>query len=201
MYDDMRAAYAATDGRQKVDLDALIGDYPNAVGWIHLDDADIDYPIVQGSDNSYYLSHDATDAYSISGAVFLDYRNKSLANDLYALVYAHNMLDNSMFSLLTQYQDQSFYESGKGTFWVATPEATLYYQVFAVNVVDKTDDIFTVGFTGTDDFSAFVGSIKGRSLYDTGVEVSGTDQVITLSTCSDYNRLVISAKLVERVSE
>ncbi|MBQ9003371.1 MAG: hypothetical protein IJ087_16095, partial [Eggerthellaceae bacterium] len=61
-------------------------------------------------------------------------------------------------------------------------------------IVDPSDDTYQVGFTNTQAFDAFARQLKERSMYDTGVEVAGYDHVITLSTCSSSNRLVLSAK-------
>lgn len=200
LYSSVREAYAseATSGTESIDFDALTADYPNAVAWIHFDSSElaIDYPVIQGDDNEFYLRHDLNGNYSTNGTIFLDYRNNSLADDLHTLVYGHNMLDGSMFSNLSKFTDEDFYTDETSTFWIATPEATYHYQVFAVSIVDPYSDVYTVGYKNADVFEAFVQQLKEASLYDTGVSVSGTDHVLTLSTCSRPNRLVVSAKLV-----
>lgn len=194
-YNDIRSAYAASE---EIDFDALTADYPNAVAWIHLNDVDIDYPVMQGEDNDFYLHNNPSGQYLFAGSIFLDYRNVSLGSDLYALIYGHNMRDGSMFGKLQSYTDQSFYEQGSGTFWIATPKGTYYYQIFAVNIVDPEDAVFTAGYTNKDVFAAFVQNIKSASMYETGVAVSGAEQVVTLSTCSNSNRLVVSAKRISQ---
>lgn len=188
---------AGDTGSATVDFDTLSKKCPDLVGWIHIDDVDLDFPVVQGTDNEHYLTYDATGSQSAYGAVFMDCRNKSLADDLHVLVYGHNMIGGGMLSPLTQYTEQSFFANGTGTFWIATPEATYHYQIFAVSVVEPDDAIYTVGYENTEVFDEFVQTIKSKSLYDTGVDVSGQDRVLTISTCSRPNRLVISAKLVQ----
>lgn len=193
-YSAIRNAYAS----ENVDFDALTEKYPDAVAWIHMNDVDIDYPVMQGDDNDFYLHNDPSGQYLFAGSIFLDYRNESLDKDLYALVYGHNMRDDSMFGKLQDYREQSFYESGSDTFWIATANGTYYYQIFAVNIVDPEDAVFTDGYTNKDVFAAFVQTIKDASMYDTGVDVSNVGQVVTLSTCSSSNRLVVSAKRIKK---
>ena len=91
----------------------------------------------------------------------------------------------------------SVYNKGTGAFYIYTPKGAYRYKIFAVNVVDPTDDAYQVGFTNTLAFAAFVKQLKANSMYDTGVDVAGYDHVVTLSTCSDTNRLVVCAKRVD----
>lgn len=199
VYHNIRSAYATqpSEGANdafSVDFAALQERYPDVVGWVKMDDVDVSYPIVQSTDNDHYLHYDPSGAASIDGSIFLDYRNKSLDADSHCLVYGHNMLDESMFGQLDGYTDQQFYQRGSSTFTLCTPAGSYRYKIFAVNIVDPSDDTYTVGFTNTQVFDAFVRQLKERSMYDTGVEVSGSDHVVTLSTCSDTNRLVLCAK-------
>lgn len=196
VYRDIESAYATQDitNESHIDFAALQEQYPDVVAWIKMDDVDISYPIVQGFDNEYYLHCDPSNQENVDGSIFLDYRNKSLDTDLYALIYGHNMRDESMFGQLDEYTSEDFYNRGTGSFTVYTPEETYRYKIFAVNIVDPSDDVYQVGFTNTQAFDAFVQNLKERSMYNTGVDVSGSDHVITLSTCSDTNRLVLCAK-------
>lgn len=205
VYDGIREAYAnesdaSATTAESINFDALTKDYPNAIGWIHFDaeDTKVDYPIVQGTDNEHYLHYDATDTYSRYGSIFLDYRNNSFTTDLHTIVYGHNMLDDGMFGGLHKFDDEEYFKNNPTTFWIATPNGVYHYQIFAVNVVYPDDEIFTVGYKNTEVFDAFVQKIKAESIYDTGVSVSGKDQVVTLATCNNPNtqRFVISAKLV-----
>lgn len=203
VYSGIESAYAAdvrseqAGGTCPIDFAALREQCPTVVAWIQMDDCDVSYPIVQGADNDFYLEHDAAGDASVSGSVFLDYRNKSIDDDIHSIVYAHNMRDESMFGPLDQYVEEAFYRSGTGCFTVHTPEAAYRYQIFAVNIVDPTDDTYTVGFKKSAVFDPFVKKLKAQSMYDTGVEVSGTDRVMTLSTCSANDRLVLCAKRIE----
>ena len=196
VYRDIESAYASQDimNESRIDFESLQEQYPDVVAWIKMDDVDVSYPIVQGADNDYYLHNDPANQPNVDGSVFLDYRNKSLDTDLYALVYGHNMMDESMFGQLDEYTSEDFYNRGTGSFNIYTPTGAYRYKIFAVNIVDPSDDAYQTGFANTQAFDAFAKQLKARSLYETGVDVVGSDHVITLSTCSDTNRLVLSAK-------
>ena len=194
IYRSMQSAYAQDGG---VDFSALAKDYPGAVAWIRMDDLKtIDYPVMHGSDNDFYLHNDPRGESSVDGSIFLDYRNNAVNTDMHSIVYGHNMRDGSMFGTLKSYTDQDFYQNGSGKFTVFTPTGTYRYQIFAINIVDPTDDTFLVGFSDQKTFGSFADQLKANSMYDTGVAVTGYDQIVTLSTCSSTDRLVVSAKRV-----
>ena len=199
VYHEMERAYAAqpVDGDPaSVNVAQLQEMHPGAVGWLKMDDVDISYPIMQGKDNEYYLHYDADGNPNIDGSIFMDYRNKSF-DDLHVLLYGHNMLDESMFGQLDEYVSADFYRKGTGGFTVYTPDAAYRYKIFAVDIVDPSDDVYQTGYQNLAVFSGFVKQLKERSMYDTGVDVSGSDHVVTLSTCSANDRLVLSAKRVQ----
>lgn len=195
IYDDIGKAYATeTNDDSPIDFAALRAEYPDVVGWLKMDDMDVSYPVVQAEDNDYFLSHDPSGQTNIDGSIYLDYRCKSLDKDRYSIIYGHNMMDESMFGQLDEYTSEEFYKGHAGTFHLYTPDASYKYKIFAVNIVDPADDIYQMGFTNTQTFAAFAEQMKNNSMYDTGVDVAGSDYVITLSTCSASNRLVLSAK-------
>ena len=199
VYHEMEKAYASenVDGDpSSIDFARLQEMHPNAVGWLKMDDVDISYPIMHGEDNEYYLHYDADGQPNIDGSIFMDYRNKSF-NDLHVLLYGHNMLDESMFGQLDEYVSEDFYNRGTGAFTIFTPDASYRYKIFAADIVDPTDDVYQTGYRNQVVFDGFVQQLKNNSMYDTGVEVSGTDHVVTLSTCSANDRLVLSAKRVQ----
>lgn len=202
VYRDMELAYAdELDSAGEavacpIDFAALQQDHPDVVAWLKMDDMDLSYAIVQGQDNDHYLYYDISDQPSIDGSIFLDYRNKSIADDKHAIVYGHNMMDESMFGQLDSYTVESFYRNGKGTFTIYTPQAAYRYQIFAVAIVDPTDDAYTTGFRNEVVFDSFVKGLKEKSMYEADIDVTGADYVVTLSTCSASDRLVLSAKRI-----
>lgn len=205
VYREMQAAYAAELGNSgddapaaacPVDFAALQEQYPGVVGWLKMDDVDVSYPIVQGADNEHYLHYDASDRESVAGAIFIDSRNVSIKDDKHVLVYGHNMMDESMFGQLDNYLDESFYWNGDGMFTIYTPQGSYRYRIFSVAVVDPTDETYTTGYKNELVFDSFVKHLVGQSMYETGINVTGADHVVSLSTCSASDRLVLCAQRV-----
>lgn len=96
------------DGEAGWDMSALSDD---VVAWLTVDNTSIDYPIVQGKDNSEYLNKDPFGAYSIAGSIFLDFRNASDFSDGYSLVYGHHMEHGYMFGALDAFVKKDYFDS------------------------------------------------------------------------------------------
>ena len=180
------------------DIASLINVNPETVGWIKVNNTNIDYPIVQGVNNEYYLKHNFYLEEDKNGWVFMDYRNDAERISDNTILYAHNRYYSGvMFGTL---QNTLRYS------WYSIPEnqiisfRTLYdnleYQVFSIYKISLTTDYMKTIFVDDADRLEFFNMLKDRSIYDFGVELSGDDKIITLSTCADeYNRYVLHAVL------
>ena len=83
------------------------------VGWITVKDTTIDYPIMQGSDNSEYLNLDPYGNYSLSGSIFLDSRNDKNFTDPYSIIYGHHMEYGKMFGALDEFLKEDYLNAHK----------------------------------------------------------------------------------------
>ncbi len=183
-----------------VDFDALRQEGEDVVAWIQIPAIDvIDYPVVW-RDDFYYLDHDWTGQESRHGAIFLEELNRTDFLDLHTIIYGHNMRDNTMFGLLEEYDSEEFYRENGGIIKIYTEDAAYTYEIFAVEHCANSDEgIYTVGFIKDEVYAEFLQGMQERSLYDTGVDVSVDDRVLTLSTCIyefEGSRFVAHAKLV-----
>jgi len=183
-----------------VDFDALRQEGQDVVAWLRIPSMDvIDYPVVW-RDDFYYLDKDWTGKSSARGAIFLEEMNRTDFLDLHTILYGHNMRDDTMFGRLEEYGSEEFFAENGGTILIYTPDATYTYEIFSVERAANSDErVYTVGFIKDDVYSNFVQGMKNRSLYDTGVDVSVDDRVLTLSTCVyefDGARMAVHAKLV-----
>lgn len=202
VYDGIASDYADSTAAKEgpacpVDLAKLKTDYPETVGWLQIDSLDLGYPVMQAADNDTYLHVDAQGNPSIDGAIFLDYRVKSVDDDWQSIVYGHNMIDGSMFGNLSRFADPAWFSENDTTFTYFSLDGAYVYQVFAVQVVDPTDDIYQLGFQDRKVFAGVVDNLAQGTMVDTGVKASGKDVIMTLSTCSNANRLAVSAKRIE----
>lgn len=100
------------------------------VVWIQIPGIDVDYPVVHGEDNEYYLHHTFQKEANKAGSIFLDYRNRADFTEQRVSIYGHNMKDGSMFSNLKKYQDSVLREES-GTAYLYLPEKTLQLESVA----------------------------------------------------------------------
>lgn len=180
------------------------------VGWITINGTNVDYPVVQGEDNEYYLHHNFYGQEEFAGAIFADYEGEFGPDKMpgNTILYGHNMLYKYKFSALNNYNSNI-------QFLKDTPVVefnTLYndnkykiISVFLTNTRQEHGDVFRyteyVNFKNSDEFFEFVKEVMDRSKYNTGVDVQYGDELLTLSTCDgttgfDDMRLVIVARKV-----
>lgn len=169
----------------------------DVIGWIVFDNMELSYPIMQGEDNEYYLSHTFSRESNSAGSIFMEAANTPDFQDCHTIIYGHNMKNLSMFGQLKKYKTEQFYEEHQ-YFTIYTEEHVYRYQIFAYYDISEIGDIYTIGFRPNAEFRQFINNMMRRSYYDTDVEVTEQDKVITLSTCStEGNRFVVNAKRIE----
>ena len=182
------------------DIASLININPEVVAWLKVNNTNIDYPVVQSEDNSYYLKHNIYLEEDNNGWVFMDYRNDTEHLSDNIIIYAHNRYYNGvMFGTLQNTLRYSWYSNPENQIIsFRTLFEDLEYQVFSIYKISVTTDYMQTIFADDAERLEFFNMLKDRSIYDFGVELSGDDKIITLSTCADeYNRYVLHAVLKE----
>ena len=178
--------------------------YQGIVGWITIEDTVVDYPVMYSGDNEYYLTHTSVGTINSSGSIFLEQTNHTDMNDYHTLIYGHNMKNGSMFATLRKYEyDYDFWQNHR-YITLESPEGTLTYEIFSVQITDAYSDVYTVGFWPGEVFADYVQRLKNASMYDTGVTVTDQDYILTLSTCTNSTgdgRTVVHAKRIETPAE
>ncbi len=179
---------AGEDGKIRIDFDALQAINPDVVAWIRFDEpAIINYPVVQGTDNSEYLSKTFKGYDNTVGTIFVNAYNNADFNDRNTIIYGHYMYNGTMFNELEEYYDKDFWEKHP-YFYIYTPDgAEITYQIYAVGKVKDTSEGYTYQFADDAAFASFLETTKASALYDTGVEVGNDSQIVTLSTCTRQN--------------
>lgn len=172
-------------------LQMMNADY---AGYIVIPGTEVDYPVVQGSDNSHYLRYDYYDKESISGCPFLDYRQEKDFSSFNSTICAHNQKDNKMFGTLDRYKDKAFWEANPYVY-IMTPTGNYRYKIFSAYEQYYVDMIFSPQFPTDSSKQELIDLAQERALYDTGVSVSITDHVLTLYTCTENSdiRFVVQA--------
>ncbi len=162
-----------------------------AVGYIRQEDTRIQYPILQHSDNSYYLTHLYDNTYNRNGSIFLDYRLTEKFDSKNTIIYGHNMWSDAMFGTLTQYLDEKSYYKKHPTFDIYEGDDHYICYVFAMFEANaKNDPVYQYSFTSDEEFTQWIKEQRARSVYDTSKrvrEITKDDKIITLSTCTKNN--------------
>ena len=161
------------------------------VGWVEIEDTNINYPVLQASDNSYYLTHNYEKKYSKSGSIFLDkdYVWDPPSSNL--LMYGHDRLLKNII----KYKDKSFYDKHPNIKFTTTTEdanyeiiAAFYSRVYYTNEKNVFRYYYFVNSKDEKEYNEFVKNAKEASVYDTGKTAKYGDQLITLSTCSYHTK-------------
>lgn len=183
--------------RYRVDFDALRKINPDVVGWIRFEEPNvINYPVVQGKDNSEYLYKTFKGYDNTVGTIFVNADNHPDFSDKNTIIYGHYMYNGTMFNELEKYKKEDFWKEHP-YFYMYTPDgAEIRYHIYAAGIVKDTAENYTCQFADDAAFASFLETTADSSAYSTGV-VPGTDaQIITLSTCTkenNNNRMVIHA--------
>ena len=159
-------------------------DNKDYVAWLSIPGTVINYPVVRSDRTEYYLHHLITGQESKLGTLFSlttsDYEtpSKNIA------IYGHHLSNSTaMFSTLLQYKNESYWKSHQ-TIQLNTIYGTRTYRIFAVLNHTVSDwDASTASFKDDNAFLKFVNRARKKNFYDTGIEVSETDHIITLITC------------------
>ena len=181
------------------------------VGWLEIENTNINYPVLQGTDNSYYMTHNYKKEKSKNGSIFLDanYNWNISSNNL--LIYGHNLGNGMMFQELLKYEKQSFYKKHPNIRFTTADEDAEYeiISVFKSRVYYKSErNVFRyyyfINSKSEIEYNDFVKNAKNASLYPIDATANYGDQLITLSTCSYYvedGRFAVVGKRIEQDSK
>ena len=165
--------------------DSLLSINPDGLGYLYIPSINLRLPIVQTTDNDYYLTHAFEGTYNGNGCIFEDYRIDDKLNSTNVILYGHNMTYGSMFGLLPNYSDYSFCNTdGNDIFYIYTEDKIMMYKIFSAYVSEPISDTYTFNFSSIDGLKEYAATMKSNSNYETNVDVSQTTQVVTLSTCT-----------------
>ena len=183
-----------------VDINKLKEKNSDTVGWINVNNTNINYPYVHGKDNNYYLTHSFDKKYNEAGWVFLDYRNDKNLSNKNNILYAHSRLDKTMFGSLSKTLKSNWYNNKDNhIIRLSTETENTMWQIFSVYKIPEETYYITTNFNSDNDYQKFLNTIKERSIHNFSTNLTTNDKILTLSTCySDTERTVVHAKLIKR---
>lgn len=167
------------------------------IGWLDIDNTAINYPVVQGEDNSYYLKHLFDKNYNSSGCIFLDCNNSFDFLDHNSVIYGHHMKNGTMFSSLTEYKKQEYYDAHPQAILVSLTQNYII-DIFSGYVASANDNAWRISFDSENEYAEWIAKIKERSCFISNIDPSVSDKIITFSTCSyefDNARFVLHGVL------
>jgi sortase B len=186
-----------------VDFETLLQENPDTVGWLHIPDSLISYPVVQTTNNSKYLDTSFLGTRSSAGAVFADMDNDVKTPDQNVVLYGHNMGSGrkDMFGTLLEYKERVHYDAHRYLQFDTIYEQHGWWKIFAIvnHDVRNTDwNYLQLKFETQDNFLVWISQARDLSIYDADTILQADDHILTLSTCdrSIYGkngRLVILA--------
>ncbi len=191
-----------TSPEKVIKNDYITSLYPinnEVVGWLKVNNTEVDYPVLQHDDNEYYLKHNLYKEADKNGWIFMDFRNSLYNMDGNTIIYGHNMYYSSvMFGTLTKTIKKNWYSNNENLIInFDTAYESMKYKIFSIYKVNNTKDYLKTYFQNEEEFNNFVKLIKERSINDFKEELKFGDKILTLSTCTGENqRLVIHAKLI-----
>ena len=183
--EESAAPVSSQQRKTGADLEALKAQNSDFIAWIQIPGTNVDYPVVLTDDTEYYLHHSFSGASSKLGTLFSLTKTDYETPDRNIAVYGHNISSSgqNMFRALHSYKDMDFY-ADHATIHFDTLHYSGTYTIFAVlNMIDGDWDPSTSVFINDAAFDAFVTNAREQALYDTGVEVSASDEILTLITC------------------
>lgn len=182
----------------EVNFDELLKKNSDTVGWIKVEGTKVNYPVVQADDNDYYLSHAFNGRSNAGGWVFADYRVDFENFGKNTIIYGHNMNNKTMFGSIPNMLYSSYLNNSSNYYIkISTPTSNSVWKVFSIYTTPPEVYYLKTNFK-TEPYENFLNTIKGRSIYDFGIDVGTDDKILTLSTCDNTGtkRVAVHAKMI-----
>jgi len=183
-----------------VDFNNLKETNKDTVAWLYVGGTNVNYPVVQTTDNDFYLDHSFDKSYNKAGWLFMDYRNDYKNYEKNTIIYAHNRKDKTMFGSLKNVLAAFWYEDiDNRIIKMSSENANTLWQIFSVYTIETTNDYIQTEFKDDNEYQEFINLIKGRSTANFNTKVTTNDKILTLSTChGNTKKLVVHAKLIKQ---
>lgn len=180
-----------------IDLEALRMENPDVVGWIRIPDTKIDYPLMIGQDNEYYLHNTWNRMPNVMGSIFMECNNNPDLTDYNTIIYGHNMGNGTMFAGLHRYGEKGYRENHPYVY-IFHDGGVLRYEVFSAYRAEVDSVVYGLSYREEETRANLVAHALENSRIDADIIPEQHDRILTLSTCSGAgysNRWVVHARL------
>ncbi len=181
---------------EEINLEALREVNEDVLGWIVIPGTQLEYPLMRGDDNEYYLERSWEGKPNVAGSIFMEQVNDRDFKHFNTVLYGHRMKDGSMFGSLKHYASESYWE--KHPYVYIVDDGGIHrYEIFAAYEATLEGSTYQVGFSDDESKQQFLENCVGYSDIDTGVVPGIEDRIITLSTCTGKgydSRWVVQAR-------
>jgi len=185
-----------------VDLEELQKINSDTIGFISVSGTNINYPIVQTTNNEFYLNHSFRKRRNRAGWVFMDYRNNALSFDKNTILYGHSRTNRTMFGDLRNILNTNWINNRNNhVIRLSTLNENSLWQIFSIYTIPVENYYLNINFRNNEEYNTWLQTMLNRSQHNFNTTVDINDRVITLSTCADNNntrRMVVHAKLLKR---
>jgi len=166
-----------------MDFTALQAGNPEIIAWLTVPGTAIDYPVLQGADNEYYLTRDAQKNPNKNGALFLDCRVHADFSDFSSVIYGHHMKSGLMLQNLVNFKDKAFFDT-HGVALLFVPGRAWHMEIFAVAVVHRDSPLYGYAFFSPAEQEAYLALLREKAMYFRDPGFAPGDRLVLLSTCS-----------------
>lgn len=182
----------------EIDFDSLREVNPDIAAWIYYEGTNVNYPIVQGKDNDYYLHITFEGTWAIAGTLFVDAITKEPFEQFNTIVYGHHMQDGSMFGDFGKLKDKKYCDEHP-QFELITPDEKYHLRICAFLNQPSDSEIYTTNIRSEEGKQEYIDLVNKLAEYTTDEEMSTDDKLVVLSTCAyEYQnaRYMVIGKLV-----
>lgn len=171
-------------GRRTIDWEKLHKMNEDIIAWIEIPGTKVDYPVLRCPSYSYYLHNDTEGKHNILGSIFVQPETAEDFSDIHTVIYGHNMRDKQMFGSLHYFEDEDFWRKHKKVY-IYQPEQEIEAVVYGTYDVLDSTDTYRTKFDNPDEWKVWIAMTIDKRYYDTEIAPKGTENIITLSTCSN----------------
>ncbi|MBQ8133584.1 MAG: class B sortase [Clostridia bacterium] len=174
---------------------------PDVFGWLTIDNTLIDYPLLQGKNNDIYINTAPDGSFSLTGSIFLDYRNSKDFSDFNSIIYGHHVENDAMFGGLDHFSEKEYFNNHQyGSVYFEGKKYKL--EIYAFLTADAYDLSVFKPNVPPDDHKSYLAMIKNKAVNYRDINITEDDHIILLSTCSSEStngRNLLAAKLEEEL--